>query len=357
MSAASDSSDDGAEFFRSPGGGMPSSAGGLGAVASPSWRPEIRELRPSHRDAQNAFDTLDASLSELDGDLSAPTVNKQFKSLEKTTETVRAWFDASQAGFYNDMSALGDVFTDVESSLDAVAFQKGMTQLDKMFAQVDTQLQRLDPSSAEYITAATNFNEAHNAFQAAQTPNTDLSQCATEAQTAVGDLAQAAKSYTSFLEHHMQAAETEVRELRSQPAVATDAHSLRADTETAMNALETVLSSGNSTPTETLNMDDFIQLLYSKRAIGSTLAGAAMHQYTASSADIDRLLGSIQVNAPDLHTIATNTKTDMFASGADRIDIKSYLDTIRDTATTATPPIPTAAELLLEALKHIQPRT
>ena len=353
MSAASDSSDDGAEFFRPPGGGTPSSAGGLGAVASPSWRPEIRELRPCHRDAQNAFDTLKTSLSKLDGDLSAPTVSKQFKTLEKTTETVRAWFDASQAGFDKDMSALGDVFTDVESSLDAVAFQQGMKHLDTMFAKVAAQLQRLDPSSAEYMTAATSFREADNAFQAAQIPNADLSQCATEAQTAVGDLAQASKGYTSFLEHQMQAAETEVRDLRSQPAVATDAHSLRADTEIAMNALETVLSSGDSAPTGTFDMDGFVQLLYSKNALGSTISAAA-NRYTASQEDIalfQEAIKEMRGEGDSLCGLAQDISGRMFsASELTPIDLGAYLSEIMAK-------VPTAEESLKKAMEHMRPIT
>lgn len=273
-------------------------------------------------------------------------------NLGETVSTVRAWLDSTIA---NDPT-LG--------SLDnlSAAFNNAKTdpsQLDSLFHELESAARHIGNRPGINTEAGSSYQKAGEIFEEAKSATPPEFRCQLGVES-TRLLMQAYNDEIDQIEAHMQIAEAN----QSHMAANIDHMNLpvtsfaQKESETVLRPLEFVLNyNGEDSKSEGFDMDGFIQLLYSKKELGNTLASASNYHHNASGEDIRQFVDKIKHF--DLQDIATQVATDMFGvdTNPTQIDIGSYLKEILKQAGTATPPIPNAAELLKEALKYIRPES
>jgi len=250
---------------------------------------------------------------------------------------VRTWFDAQSADTLGYIDYLGykAMHADSEDTLN--------TTLDEL-----SRASALLRNNGTGIETHRTFGDAEAAIRDAKNPLFAISFEDRQAQAA-----EAARLLVEAYNEAMKPVEVEMKH----------AEDLSTPDLEAMVSLEAVVGltpqhgvPPHSTVAGTFDMDGFIQLLYSKKALGVTIAAAANRHY-ASTSDINSFLAAIQTtgDAGELHTLAESISADMFRTSSNApINFGNYIQDVWTQALVQSPPIPNAAELLKDALKYLR---
>ena len=333
-------------FFRP---GSPSSNAGVGggwAISPPGGRPAMTLVSPSYKQACSARDASRTRFERHDpgSDLGEVKVRNDTEHLGRTVETVRNYLNAINLEMDNGIKALDAKFsmasangTDITGSLD---------ELNHVFAKVNTFVaSNLDPSDPNPMRSdgETLLDEAVPHMAMANDASISHDTRCTSAQAALRLLGQARDSEFQSLDLHMRAAEANHAEMMGTIA-AQGADIFQSQGSAVLRSLDYVLQHGLDAKPETFDMDGFVQLLYSKNALGSTISSAAS-RYSVSGPEIRDFVGNI--SDTDTQQTAHEVAVEMFGA-RDHVDFGAYLSEILVR-------VPTAEESLKAALKHMFP--
>lgn len=342
-------------FFRP---GSPSSNAGVGggwAISPPGGRPAMTLVSPSYKEACSARDDSRARFERHDpgSDLGEVTVRNDTEHLGRTVGTVRNYLNAINLEMDNGIEALDAKFsmasangTDITGSLD---------ELNHVFAKVNTFVARnLDPSDPNPMRSygETLLDEAVPHMAMAKDASISHDTRCTSAQAALRLLGQARDSEFQSLDRHMREAEANHADMVGTIA-AQGADIFQSQGSGVLRSLDYVLQhgSGSAAAPPQFDMDGFVQLLYSKNALGSTISSAAS-RYSVSVPEIRDFVGNI--SDTDTQQTADEVATEMFGA-RDNIDFGSYLREVMNRVAESAKP--TAQDALKEAMKHMRPIT
>lgn len=314
-------------------------------ISPPGGMPPIRCVKPSYKDACDARDASRAQFERHspDAKLDASTVQKDTEHLGRTVVTVRNYLNASVA---SEIDALDAAFGAASGSETSIA--KPLQDLDRLFAKTGTLINGiLDPAVSKLIDEARSHRDiAHCVGVPNGVPVTHDMRC-TSAQAALRLLGEARDALP---DRHMREAEDNHADMRDTIA-AQDADIFQSQGSGVLRSLDYVLQHGSGAKPEKFDMDGFVQLLYRKESLGSTISSAAS-LYSASQTEIRVFVGNI--SDTDTQQTADKVATEMFRA-CDNIDFGAYLREIM--AKVSEPHIPTAQEALKKAMKYMIPIT
>jgi len=343
---------------RPGGGGMPDLPPVIshGAISPPGGMPTITLVKPSYKEA---CDARDASRTRFEShppgsDVRQGTVRSDTNHLGQTVATVRNYLNATIAASDSEIESLNTAFqsaavngSDIEAPL-----QKLETILNKTDQMIAT-MKADNPADPSIDNASELIREAKSQLVEAQDPHTDTSQRCHTALNVLRSLDEGRTVVFNRLEYHMQEAETTHSQMKT-AIIDKPANLLFEESAPILRCLDHVLQNGDGAPTGSFDMDGFIQLLYSKKALGVTIA-AVGNRHMDSAIDIESFLAAIKTTGDTgaLHDLSTKLSQTMFTEPADTpINFGSYIRNVWEQAAN-NPTIPNAAELLKEALKYL----
>jgi hypothetical protein len=310
-------------------------------------------VSPSYNQACSARDASRARFERQnpDAELDATTVKNDTAHLGGTVVTVRNYLNASAAAAHSEIDALDDAFAAASGSKSESDITKPLQDLDRLFAKTEAFIEgMLNPQfpEASLSDAKRLIDEARGHMSDSELVHD--TRC-TSAQAALRLLGESMNLGFDSLQGHMNEAEVSYRNMADKNnMVQKTADMLKSQGETVLCSLDTVLQHGLDAKPEAFNMDGFVQLLYSKNALGATIAAAA-NRYTASQEDIALFHEAIKTTSGDdkLYKVAQDISNRMFRdSNSTPIDFGSYLKEILGS-------VPTAQEALKAAMKYMIP--